>query len=85
MANIRALDTTRRLETAVLGYRHEDLLWYATGKSDHQRQSHEYLRTAERTAQSLAPYVDAPQERELWTAIQEELKDLDERPAAPAL
>jgi signal transduction histidine kinase len=84
-ANIRALDTTRQLEAAVLGYRHEDLLWYSTGKSDHLQQSHSYLRKAEQTAQSLAPYVDAPQERELWGAIQEKLKDLDERPAAPAL
>ena len=83
--NIKALDATRKLEAAVLGYRHEDLLWYATGHNDHQQQSREYLRTAEQTAQSLAPYIDAPQERELWSAIQEKLKDLDKRPAAPAL
>ncbi len=83
--NIKALDTTRKLETAVLGYRHEDLLSYATGKNDHLQKSHEYLRRAEQTAQSLAPYIDAPHERELWTEIQENLENLDERPGAPAL
>lgn len=83
--DIRALDTTRRLEAAVLGYRHEDLLWYATGHNEHQQRSRAYLRTAEQTAQSLAPYINAPQERQLWTAIQEKLRDLDKRPAAPAL
>ena len=85
VVNIRALDATRKLETAVLGYRHEDLLWYATGHNDHQQQSREYLRTAEQTAQGLARYVDAPQERELWTAIQDKLKDLGKQPAAAAL
>lgn len=83
--NIKALDTTRKLEADVLGYRHEDLLWYSTGKKDHEQKSHEYLRKAEQTAQSLAPYIDAPRERELWTDIQKDLKDLDERPAVSAL
>lgn len=85
VANIRALDTTRKLESAVLSYRHEDLLWYATRQSDHHRRSHEYLRTADQIAQDLARYIDALKERELWTAIQERLKALHEQPEAPAL
>jgi signal transduction histidine kinase len=85
VANIRSLDTTRRLESAVLGYRHEDLLWYATGKDDYHQHSYVYLRTAEQTAQELASYVDEPEEQRLWAAIQEKLKSLRERPAVPAL
>jgi signal transduction histidine kinase len=85
VGNIRALDTTRKLESAVLGYRHEDLLWYATGKEDHLQGSRDYLRSAEKTAQDLASYVDVPKEHDLWATIQARLKALQVRPEAPAL
>jgi signal transduction histidine kinase len=85
VANIKTLDTTRKLESAVLDYRHEDLLWYATGKSEHQEHRGEYLQTAEKTAQDLASYVDAPKEHDLWATIHERLEALRTRPEAPAL
>ncbi len=83
--NIRALDTTRKLESAVLDYRHEDLLWYATGKEEHQRNRNEYLQTAEKTAQELASYVDVPKEHDLWATIQERLKALRDAAGAACL
>lgn len=85
MTNIRVLDTTRQLEAAVLGYRHEDLLWYATGKNDHPLRSHEYIRTAEQTADKLTFYVDTPEEQEVWATIRGRLTALHDRPEAPAL
>jgi len=70
----KALDATHRLEAAILAYRHEDLLWHATGQDRYRQQAQAYLEAAQQTAQAFSPYVGTAEERRLWLATQDGLK-----------
>jgi hypothetical protein len=41
--DVAALDTTHRLEAAVLAYRHDDLLWHATGQGSYEKNEEDYF------------------------------------------
>jgi len=71
--DIRALSEARELESTILAYRREDLLWEATGLSSHRERACAHLERAERVAASVDPYVTTPDERELLVRIQQEL------------
>jgi len=72
--DIEAMDATHRLEAAVLAYRHDDLLWHATGQGSYQDNEESYLAAAEQVVDSFTPYVvDSPREKELVGKIQEKL------------
>jgi signal transduction histidine kinase len=71
--DIEALDATHRLEAAILAYRHDDLLWHATGQDNYQENEEGYLAATEQVVDSFSPYIDSPKERELVGKIQEKL------------
>ncbi len=71
--DVEALDTTHRLEAAILAYRHDDLLWHATGQGSYQDNEQSYLSAAERVVGDFRLYVDNPREQELVEEIQEKL------------
>src|SRR5512143_4149722 len=60
--DIQAMDTTHKLEAAILSYRHDDLLWHATDQGRYQQGERESLATAEEIADSFAPYASTPRE-----------------------
>ena len=71
--DVAALDTTHRLEAAVLAYRHDDLLWHATGQGSYEKNEEDYLTAAERVVGDFRLYIDSPREQELVEKIQEKL------------
>jgi signal transduction histidine kinase len=77
--DIRGLDATRRLESVFLNYRHDDLLWHATGQDQYRRRGEVYLATAEQIARDFTPYIGTSEERELWVAIKEKLRAFREQ------
>jgi signal transduction histidine kinase len=82
--DMKALDATHRLETAILAYRHEDLLWHATGQDYYLQHANTYLEAAEQITQDFAPYVNTAKERGLWLAVQDRLKAFREQSNSPA-
>ncbi len=74
--DVEALDTMHRLEAAVLAYRHDDLLWHATGQGSYQKKEEDYLTAAEQTVGDFRLYIDTPDEQKLVERIQENLDTL---------
>jgi signal transduction histidine kinase len=79
--DIQGLDATRRLEAAILAYRHNDLLWHMTHQDQYLRLEEEQLANAEQLAREFAPYVNTAHERALWVSIQDKLRAFREQPA----
>jgi len=71
--DIGGLDATHRLEAAVLAYRHDDLLWHATGQGNYQTNEGGYLAAAAQIVDEFSPYIDNSRERELVGEIREKL------------
>ncbi len=71
--DVEALDITHRLEAAILAYRHDDLLWHATGQGSYQDNGESYLSAAERVVGDFHLYIDSPKEQKLVEKIQEKL------------
>ena len=78
--DIHGLDATRRLESAILAYRHDDLLWHMTGQVHYRQHEMEYLATAEQIIRDFGPYVETPGERDLWVRIETALRVFREGP-----
>jgi signal transduction histidine kinase len=78
--DVQGLDATRRMESAILAFRHDDLLWHLTGQVDYREQAGAYLTTAERIAHDFGPFVERPEERELWVKIQDRLQAFRQQP-----
>ena len=77
--DMKALDATHRLETAILAYRHEDLLWHATGQAYYRQHAGTYLEVAEQITRDFHPYVGTAKERGLWLAVQGTLRTFREQ------
>ena len=71
--DIEAMDATHRMEAAILAYRHDDLLWHATGQGSYQDNEEGYLADAERIVGDFSRYIDNSKERELVGRIQQKL------------
>ena len=76
IADIRSLDTAHQLELAILAARHDDLLWKATGQSQHRALADTHFQEAERIAASLDPCATTPAEQDLAAAIRTRLHAL---------
>ena len=75
--DIEAMDTTHRLEAAILAYRHDDLLWHSSGQGNYQLEEEGYLAAAaEQIAGNFDPYINTLKEQELVAAIREDLRVL---------
>jgi signal transduction histidine kinase len=74
-----SLSETRHLESEILAYRRDYLLWEATARTDHRNRSREHLQIAERLAADLDPYATSAQEREFLGQIQDGLRSLREQ------
>ncbi len=78
--DVQGLDATRRLESAILAFRHDDLLWHTTGQADYLQREKRHLATAEQIAHDFGPYVERPEEHELWVKIQDRLEAFRQQP-----
>ena len=78
--DVQGLDATRRLESAILAFRHDDLLWHTTGQADYLQRGKRHLATAEQIAHDFGPYVERPEEHELWVKIQDRLEAFRQQP-----
>jgi signal transduction histidine kinase len=78
-ADVRALDTSRRLELAILAYRREYLLWKATGQDTHRQRSEEGMRNAEQIAADIGRLANTDEERAQTAEIQRMLTGLREQ------
>jgi signal transduction histidine kinase len=85
--DIHGLDATRQLESAILAFRHDDLLWHTTGQDQYRQQEEKSLADAQEIARNFTPYIDTPKEQELWRMIQGRLEAFQTQPAlaAPSL
>jgi len=67
--DIKALSEARDLESQILAFRRNDLLWQAAGQADYRLHADERLQEAEQTISNLAPYATTLHEQDLFKQI----------------
>ncbi len=72
----KALELSRKLETAVLGERREELLWKATRDRKHLEQRDAELYQSEKIVKELNSYTTSPEETLLLAEIRKRLEDI---------
>ncbi len=70
----KALKLSRKLETAVLGERREELLWKATRDRKHLEQRDAELYESEKIVKDLNSYTTSPEETLLLAEIRKRLE-----------
>jgi signal transduction histidine kinase len=79
ITDMRALSEARDLESKVLAFKRDDLLWQATGQIHHHERGSDRLLEAERIAAGLDPYVTTADEADLAVRIQSALRAFREQ------
>lgn len=83
--DVKALSVADELESAILRERREDLLWEATGESEHWQKGNEYLAAAEKIVSELNPYINTAREGDLVTQIERQMQTLREQSRSTSL
>jgi signal transduction histidine kinase len=69
VVDVKALSEARDLESQILGFRRNDLLWQATGAVQYRESASDRLLDAEQIAAHLGGYVNTAHEQNLLTQI----------------